>query len=383
MSLPTLTFEEANHLQQQQMQASAGVVIDFSIGSIMAAFTESNGSLFIFLQALASKLLTLTRLSTSTGQDVDAFIEQFGFTRYEGNPSSGNVTFSRNVTTIVASIPIGAIVSVSSENNLNFIVTLDTTNPNYNPETNTYDIPIDTASITAPVTCQSNGMVGNVLPNQINTIDSQLVGVDFVTNDDAFTNGVDQWSDEQTRLEFALYINGLSRATRGAIDFAVSTTPAPPAIYRYNIVENETYEGADDFGYFFVVVDDGTGVTNETLISNVSAQVEKYRGLCIRYSVIGPTRVDVDVSMTITLVNNPSEEQDLITQKIQSAIINYINTLSFNSLLPYTRFAEIIYDSDENILNVTDILVNGGTSDITTDNLQLLFAGDITVNYTS
>lgn len=383
MSLPVKTFAEIVAQQQSQMQASSVITLDFDVGSIMGAFTNAGGGNFLALQALATAILADTRLTTSQGQAVDSFCEQFSFPRYQGNPSDGNVTFSRNVTTILASIPVGSIVSVSSTNNLNFQVIQETDNPNYNPVTNSYDIQISTSSIDVPVQCQTNGVFGNVLAGQINTIDSPLVGVDFVTNDSDFTNGVSPWSDDKYKLEFALYIGSLTRATGPSIKYAVSTTPGPPQIYRNNVVENKDFDtDAQHLGYFYVVVDDGTGVPNTTLIENVSARLESYRGLTIAYSVIGPDKVEVDVEMDITLVDNPTESEEIITAKIQTAISNYIDSLEFNSLLPYTRLAEIIYDADDNILNVTNILLNGGTSDITTDNTELLFADDITVNYT-
>ncbi len=382
MALPVLEFSEAVANQQSRMQSSSGVVLDFTVGSIMGAVTESNAGLFMWLQSRATALLADTRLTTSKGLAVDSFIQQFDFYRYTGGVSSGIITVSRNTTTIQGSVPVDAIVSVSNTNNLNFQVTRDTENPDYDTETDSYILSIGVESIDIPVECQTIGVIGNVLAGEIDTIDSFLVGVDFVTNETSITNGVDPWSDEKTKTEFVLYIQGLVRATEGAIYFAVYSAPAPPQVQRFNIVQNKDHgTEATHYGYFYVVVDDGTGVDNATLISNVSNRVEAYRGLTIAYDVIGPERVDIDIECTVTLVPSPTKTNEEITALIENSISGFINGLSFNSIFPYTRVADLVYDADDNIINVTSITVNGGTSDIETNNEELMFSNDITVNY--
>ena len=89
------TFEEIVSNQSAAMQANSTSILDFSIGSVLLALIEANAGNSIWLQALATTILATTRLSTSSGIDVDTFIEDFGYERPEGNYSSGDVTLFR------------------------------------------------------------------------------------------------------------------------------------------------------------------------------------------------------------------------------------------------------------------------------------------------
>ena len=45
----------------------------------------------------------------------------------------------------------------------------------------------------------------------------------------------------------------------------------------YTLVENQTYAGATQYGYFYVVVDDGTGSPSSTLLSSVANAIDAVR----------------------------------------------------------------------------------------------------------
>ena len=129
MPLPVQSFQQIVDTQSAAMQANSNATLDFSTGSVLLALIQANAANSIWLQALATTLLAVTRLSTSSGTDVDTFIADFGFSRYQGNPASGTVTFSRFTTTIQGIVPVGTIIS-DSTNNLTFVVTSDPSNPN-------------------------------------------------------------------------------------------------------------------------------------------------------------------------------------------------------------------------------------------------------------
>src|SRR5258707_1259181 len=66
------------------------------------------------------------------------------------------------------------------------------------------------------------------------------------------------------------------------------------------ITENFDYDGTYDPGFFYVVVDNGSGVPPDQLITNVGNAIEAVRALGIRFAVFAPIVADVDVSLTIT-----------------------------------------------------------------------------------
>jgi hypothetical protein len=73
------------------------------------------------------------------------------------------------------------------------------------------------------VQARNAGIEGNVAGNAINTMYSTVSNVDSVTNPAAFNDGRDEETDLERKDRFALYIQSLARATRGALEYAART----------------------------------------------------------------------------------------------------------------------------------------------------------------
>ena len=116
MTLPIQTFDNIVDNQAAAMKANSPVILDFENGSVIKALIEANAANSIWLQALATSLQAVTRLSTSSGNDVDTFIADFGFSRQQGTNAFGNITFSRFTSTVQGVVPVGTIVSDSTNN---------------------------------------------------------------------------------------------------------------------------------------------------------------------------------------------------------------------------------------------------------------------------
>ena len=385
MPLPVQSFQQIVDTQSAAMQANSNATLDFSTGSVLLALIQANAANSIWLQALATTLLAVTRLSTSSGTDVDTFIADFGFSRYQGNPATGTVTFSRFTPTIQGIVPAGTIVS-DSTNNLMFVVTIDPSNPNYDPTIFSYVVDISTSSMDVPCACTVNGTIGNVIVGGIDTINNpaSTPGIDTVTNAGAFTDGQDPWSDTVTKQQFILYIQSLSRGTLQAIQFIVGQTNiGTEQVVRYNVVENVNESSAVQLGYFYVVVDNGTGsAPSDALISAVSANVELYRGLTIQYNVDKTGFISITIHVWVTLVTQPTETITQINANITTALQNYAASIPFNQPFLYSKIAEIVYDSDVNIATIPSSnapTLNGSNSDIAGDNLHVFGIPTVTI----
>lgn len=373
MTLPIKTDKELINSQVNAMQASAGTILDFSQGSDYLAIVESNMGNSLWLQALITALQSLTRLSTSTGSDIDTFVGDFGLKRKVAGAAFGLCAFSRNTATVVVYIAPGTAV-LSTVNNVTYRVTKDTSNPFWDVLHEAYVLNIGISSISIPVVASTAGIIGNCLANQITTISGVLVGVDAVTNPQPFTNGFDQQSDQSLKDDFILYLASLFRATKQAIQYATSIVTG---VKRYNVVENETSLGNPQLGFFYVVVDDGSGNASPELLANVSASVESYRGLTIAYSVYAPTPVPIDITAHVFNVE-PADEL-IVKAKIIAALENYITSQEFNALFAYSRIPSIIYGSDPTIIDVLNYTLNGGTSDIQISGLEIMTVGTINI----
>jgi uncharacterized phage protein gp47/JayE len=373
MPLPIKNDKELVDSMVAAMQAASTAILDFNIGAIFRAFIESNMANSLWLQAEITYVLAITRLSTSHGIDVDTFVGDFGLTRTPAGPAGGDVTFARFTPSEQALIPLGTLVS-SVVTGVAYAVELDTGNPSWSPSLNAYVLPVSIPSISVPVKATTAGIVGNCLANQITTIRGVLVGVDTVTNPLPFTTGKDQQTDDELKAEFVLYLASLSRAVKQALQFAITRVPG---VARYKLQENKTLLNADQPGFFYAVIDDGTGNASPELLGNVGTSLEAYRGYTITYAVYAP--VPITVGVTAHVFTDGSVEDSVISAQVVSAIQNFILAQSFDSLFAYSRVPSIIYGANSTIIDVTNYTLNGGTSDIQLIGAQIMLPGTITI----
>src|SRR5260363_328672 len=219
----------------------------------------------------------------------------------------------------------------------------------------------------------SAGGAGNARIGSIDTLAQAMPGVVTVTNEAALTNGTDAESDPALRKRFIAYIASLSKATMDAVGYAI--TSVKPGL-SYALVENQTYEGDEQRGYFYVVVDDDTGMPTQTLIATVYTAIEAVRPLAVHFSVFAPVVVKVKVQMKI---QRAGADHTATAAQVAAAIKNYINTLGLGATLPYTRLAQIAYDASPAVTNVFAVQLNGATDDLIATPKQTFKAGTIVV----
>lgn len=387
MPLPTKSFDTLVNNQANAMQGVAQAILDFATGTDFLSLIESNAGNSMWLQALVVSLLAVTRLQTSSGNDVDTFVGQFGLKRNPATPAFGTVTFSRATPTQQAVIPSGifdlatkTLTTIGSEvssanNGIIYSVYNDDANPYYNPDLVAYIIPVGINSIDVPIVSEIPGVIGNVLSNEITTIQSTLIYVDTVTNSQPLTNGTDPESDAALKIRFVLYLDSLSKATKQALEAAASGTPG---VVRYKAQENYDINGNPLLGFFYFVIDDGSGNASGTLLSNVSAALNATRGFTIAYSTYAPT--PFPVSITVNIVTTGVTPDATVQANVIAALQKFITGSAFDALIPYSEIAKIVYDADSTITNLTSWTLNGGTSDIQLTGKQIATVGTLTVN---
>jgi hypothetical protein len=77
--------------------------------------------------------------------------------------------------------------------------------------------------VEVPVQAMISGTIGNVAANSLIVLRSNVSNVLSVTNQSAFTDGLEEESDLSRKARFALYIQSLARATKGALEYAART----------------------------------------------------------------------------------------------------------------------------------------------------------------
>jgi len=372
MTINTKTFATLVSEQIAAIQAKSSALIDFTVGSMLRALVETNAALGLWIQGLVVQLLATTRAATSSDSDLDSWMADYGLARLQAIAATGAVTFSRFTPTNQALIPFGSQVQ-TADGSQSYTVTADPTNPAYTVAG--YVVAAGVASVTVPVAANTAAAAGNAAIGQVTVLSQAITYIDSVSNQAAFTGGADAESDAALRARFVVYVASLSRATRAALGFAI-TSAQPGAVY--SITENQQYSGAADIGFFYVVADDGSGAPPASFITAVTNAIDAVRAITTRFAVYSPVIVPVSVSMTVSLATgyDPASTRALVTAALQT----YINTLAIGQTLTYTRLAQVAYDASPGVTNVTGTLLNGGTADVTATAKQVIKSSGVVVS---
>ena len=354
------------------IQGTATQLLDLSVGSVLRAIFEAVAGVVLWLQALILQVQTMTRAATSVGADLDSFYADFGFYRLAAAFSTGQVTFSRFTATAAATIPVGTTIE-TADGSQAYAVAVDITNSSYNATLNAYVLPINASSITLPVKATTPGAGGNVLAGTVTAITQALPGIDAVTNANPFTNGLDAENDPAFRARFQLYIASLSKGTKDAIRSAIANIQQGMQVI---ITEDFQYNGTYDPGFFYVVVDDGSGAPSSNLLATVYNAIDAVRALAVRFGVFAPVIVTANVSLIVTSATG--YDHPTVVGSVGTALRAFLNTLPLGADLSYTQIASIAY-SIPGVTNVTAVLVNSATADLVATDQQVIKAGTVSV----
>lgn len=362
--------------QVTAIQAKSNTLLDFSIGSILRSFVEGSSGVVLWIQQLIVTLLVTIRASTSSGADLDTWFADFGFARNSASAATGQVTFARFTATSSALIPVGSQVT-TADGTQTYNVIASTTNSFYDAAQNGYVIPSGISSATVPVQAATAGAAGNADIGTVTIIVGSIPGVDTVSNSSAFAGGADAESDDDARQRFQDWIASLSKSTKNAIGYAISQVQSG---ITYSLTENYDYNGDPHPGFFYAVVDDGSGNPSDDFIASVYNAVDIVRGFTVSFAVFKPSTISADVTLTLTLSTTDTAIIASVKTLVHDAIDNYISALGMGLILPYSKISQLAYGASSYVTNVSSITLNGGTSDLIATSKQVIRTGTITVN---
>ena len=337
-TLSTQDFTALVRNMVASVQSAASTLVDLTAGSVLRAILEAVAAVVLWLQGLIVYILTLTRAATSSDDDLDSWMADYDFPRQDAKSATGNVTMGRYTATAQAIVPVGATVQ-TGDGTEKFDVIADTTNAAYNATVVTgggYVLAAGISSISVPVVAENAGTEGNVQAGTITFIYSGIAGIDTVTNASAFANGADAEEDDAYRARFVLYMASLSKATNVAVKSAVANVGSN---LTYTLTENYTYGGVYQPGFFYVVVDDGTGAPTSTLLNTVANAIEAMRGTSIQFAVFAPVVVTANATMVLTTASGYAHAT--VVGNVTTALRSFINALPLGTPLPYTQLAAV------------------------------------------
>lgn len=375
MSLSLRSFSTTVSAAVTTAQASCAQLLDVSIGSPVRALMEGVGGVGLWLQYLVLQSLLRTRLATSTGVDCDSFVNDFGMTRLPGTPATGLVTFTSFMASEQSAVvPPGVIVRTVG--GISFVVTQDQSLPTWSASAGGYVREAGVTTLSVPVSCQVAGKVGNVSVGAICLMGTAVSGLDTVTNTAPFLNGSDQETDSQLRARFPLWLAAKASASRAAVGNAIANVQTDLS---YSLRDGLDAAGVARSGYFTAVVNDGSGVPSDQLLSNVYEVIDSVRALGVGFGVQAPQVLTVDVSMDVVVPSSVSVQQ--AASAIQSVVSKDIAAMTVGTGYPYSRLSYLAYaGAGISVTSVLNVRLNEGQADIPANGNQALVVGNIQIN---
>lgn len=377
MAISTKNFSTLVSDMVAAVQGQASALVDFGVGGILRAVIEAVAGAVLWLESLILQVAALTRLSTSTGADVDSFVNDYGYHRQGAVKAVTDVTFSRFTPTAQAVIQPGVNVG-TLDGTQTFTVTEDTGNAAWSNTLGGYVIPSSTASLAGvPAQAITAGAAGNVVTGAIGLLLTSVSGVDTVTNPGPATGGADSQTDTQVRAGFQQFILSLASGTLAAIGNAIESVQAGLA---YNVQENANPDGSPRLGYLTITVDDGTGSPPNSLLASIYTAVNLVRAAGVAYGVFPPTTIVANVAMTITAASGYTPAT--LVSAVSAAVSTYLAGLTLGTSLPFTKLSQIAYDTSPGVANVTGVSLNSGTADLNITGSQKIIPGTVSVSHT-
>ena len=369
-----LSFTTLLRSSAAAVQAACAQLLDLSVGSVLRAVLEANASVALWLQWLILQVLALTRAATSNGADLDSWMADFSVTRLPAVAASGNVTFARFTPTDSALVAVGTTV-LTADGTQAFAVYANPGNGAWNGTLGGYVIAASVASVTVPVAAVVAGIGGNVQASTITLIASGIAGVDTVTNGSAFTTGVDAETDAALRARFWNFLATRAQATDAAVGYAIASVQQGLS---WTIANNVNPDSSSHPGFSTITVDDGTGSPSDGVLAAVTAAIVPVIGLGYTFTVQGPSCITANVGFTLTAA--PGYVKGNLLAPAETAVTAFINALPMGAALPWSRLAQVVYDSTPGVGNVTGMLANAGTADLGGGTAQVVRAGTVTAS---
>lgn len=230
------------------------------------------------------------------------------------------------------------------------------------------------------VQCQEEGSVGNLPAGAIKYFPISIAGLTGVTNQEPISNGYDAESDEDLLQRYYERIR----------------TPATSGNKYHYINWSKEVVGVGDVKVFplwngnntvkIVIIDSNKQPAGEELIENVQNYIDPgITGLGDGQAPIGAfctvipaIAKEINLSVTISLDSNYSIMQ--VKENIENSISSYLKDIAFKEeTVSFAKVGALILAS-EGVLDYTDLLVNGATSNVAIDAEEVAILGAVTLS---
>lgn len=361
MNIPSRNYTDIVRDMSAAITASAGRIVDMSVGSILRAIVEANAAMVLWVQYLTMLVLQTTRAATSTGSDLDTWMADFTLSRKPAAAAKGSVSFSRYSAAVSAVVTVGTALK-TVDGAVSFHVAGDISNSAWQASLNGYLLPAGVSSIDIPIEASLAGASGNVLAHSITVLAASVPGVDTVTNGLPTLGGTNSEIDEAFRKRFQDFFAARSRATLDAISYSIRGVQDG---LRFSIQENIDITGNKRPGSILILVEDRRGNFADGLRAAIFAAVDSVRPVGTAIILQPPHAVDIGISLNVTFLRNAVDTPAVLQNRISDALWQYVADCPIGGMVSITRISEIAYRTTALIANISQVTLNGQAQDVT------------------
>jgi hypothetical protein len=130
-------------------------------------------------------------------------------------------------------------------------------------------------------------------------------------------------------------------------------------------------------GFFYAVVDDGTGYPSSSLLTSAYNAIVPVAALTTTFAVFAPTVVTANVSGTIVVATGYSATA--VKAAVATAWTQYISALGLGNALNYIALASVA-TAIPGVVTVDSLLVNSATADLAANNQITYKPGTVSAN---
>jgi len=338
------TVSEIVNRMITRMTASSNVT-DYTPGSNIRTIFETIALFVEYLQFLIEETYRSFYIDTASAADLDSRVQDFGISRKPSKNATGIIKFQRN-TPADSTFTIFSGVQISTQ-------------PDVFGNTISYELDNDVTFVsgsveaTGRITCLISGPEGNVASGRIVNITSSIPGVDAVINEAPVSDGASSETDDQLRTRLPIHINGLKKSNEDAIRAAILSIPG---ITLVGLRENNPLPG-----YITIYVSNESGQLTEDQLTQIKQAAENSAAFGIQTSVVTPTVEYIAIELDIEY-DETNYDLNILKQNIKILIDEYIRT---NPESEVQRYNIILAATTPGIINVSNVKINGITSDYT------------------
>ncbi len=309
-------------------------------------FANLSANAVEFEQAYAEIMLALEAsfAQTSWGEYLTMRAEEHGIIRKEA--TSAQVVLTIRGTNGIT-VPRGSLFS--TETDIQF-------------KTNAAAVIVD-GQVDVKASAVIAGKIGNVEKNTITKIPLSIPGISTVINNNAAYDGFDLETDDALRLRLLEHVR--NPATSGNVQHYKEWATSVAGVGQVKVLPLWNGNGTVKV----LVVDDDNNPASADLVDRVKEYIKSVRPIGATVTVAAPVAKKINIKVNILGTTDVERVKDYIKKYFQSIIFS-------TQYVSYARIGKLILDSP-GVNDYSNLLVNGGTSNIYLSEDDLAVVGDV------